>query len=810
MIRIKSLVIYLILISILNVVKAETSDELFKKVFGKVQESKVIVIDVTMGEFLLGAVSATVIGEKIQNLSGPDLEKLLIDKVRDEKKAIYRFGQRQMELESLPFKTQYSPTEMRLAIEIPFQDLKAQDANLFDELVPYFSRKAVDAAPFSFGTNYKLEEVQNSKLNQAGYFQANTDTFVNIKSVSVENQMHYLSSRNTGWYRQNSRLTYDRPHKMQRFEMGDVNFPILGYQQSRSLGGVSVYRDFSLNPYRTSAPTSSFEYDIESRSLVRTYVNNVILKTEYMNPGRYSVRDIPLNNGVNKIVIEATDEFGKKKVLIFNEAGSVDLISPGLGKYALAAGYPSMDGDIEKKYEDEDGAFITSFYQHGINKYWSTGAYFQGNKKYNILGINNVFATQYGNWVMDAGGSKNKFHSGPAAQATYQLNLFGTYWYDAHTLTSRVEYRSPWFNEAGENSRNRFDFITSASYSVPLLEHFNLALGGNYQNPRAGEIARYGFDTSFTSRVFDNSSLTFYYARARDNQLWSTQLYFFLNITFGDSGTFGSAFYEKNEGIKRINLIHDNGKKLYNLKVAASASDNKSSRDGSLDLQYNTQLADFGIRQEVIHTKGENIGTRTSYRFLSSLAYVHNGEDSAFSISRPISNSYVIFKPNSDWKGQTFGVQSTGEMETVSGLFGESLISGLTAYQYRQLQLDPSRLEPGYVLGQESFVVYPRYKSGHLFTVGKSGFLVLKGIILDKNQRPQPLKVGFWTSQTGKTTPFFTGREGEFFIEGVEPTLGRIQLEDEEFEAQEINLEKNRSGLIDIGNIVLPYKESRL
>lgn len=121
---------------------------------------------------------------------------------------------------------------------------------------------------------------------------------------------------------------------MQRFEVGDVNFPILGYQQSFQIGGISFYRDFSLNPYRVVNPTSSFEYRIDSRSLVKTYVNNILLKTEYMNAGSYSVKDIPLNNGINKILVEVLDELGATKTFIFNESGSLDLIAEGVSRYA--------------------------------------------------------------------------------------------------------------------------------------------------------------------------------------------------------------------------------------------------------------------------------------------------------------------------------------------------------------------------------------------------------------------------------------------------------------------------------------------
>lgn len=792
--------------------QTESSDYLYQKVFGKNEESKRIIIDATLGDFYLGGVSGLVNGNKIISLFGHDLEKLLINKIRPEKRYLYQFGFKDIDPNALPFKIIYSSSNLRVKFEIPPADLDPISANVYDDLIPYYAKDATPAAPFSFGTNYKLEDVQVHKLDQQNYFSAQVDSFMNLKDVSVENQMNYLSTKKTPWYRQNSKLIYDRAGKTQRFELGDVTYPTIGQQQARSIGGASFYRDFLLNPYRKSNPSSSLEYEIENRSLVRTYINGVILKTEYMNAGRYSVKDIPLNNGLNKIVIEITDNFGQKKVLIFNEPGSQDLLDAGLSKYSLAAGLPSEDNESEKKYNQIDGTFYTAFYQYGFNQFWTPGIYSQGNNKYNLLGINNLLASSFGNWSFDFAGSKNKNQSGEALQVAYQLNLFGTKWYNRHTFSVRSTYETPWFNSSGESNKNNSNLITSATYGIPLFERLNISLGGNYENPNAGNIAKYGFNSSLGSKVFNSGSLTFYYARNRDgNKLWNTQFYFFFNMSFGESSTFVSTFYDHTSNSKRITLVNDDGKKIDTLKVAGSAEDSDSARTGSLDLQYNTTLADLGIREEVIKNKGQEVGSRTSLRFLSAFSYVYNGSDSAISISRPITNSFVIFKPIKGWKGQEFTVQaSTGNNDSEVGLFGESLVSGLTPYQYRQLQVVPAKLDPGHILGQESFVVYPKYHSGNLFVVGKEGLLVLKGTILDTNQKPQSLKMGYWTSQTGKTTPFFTGRDGEFFIEGIEASSGKIQLDDEQFEAKELNLEKRKSGLVDIGAVVMPYKESHL
>lgn len=791
-----------------------SSDDLFKKVFGNSNvEEKRTLIDASLGDFFIGEVGVTIVGEKIVKISTSDLKQLLVDKIRESQLVKYKLGEGDVAPEELPFKITYHPAELRVSIIIPPEDLRPSDANVYDDLMPYYSRKATDPAPFSMGINYKLEQSFNKRTNQEDEFTAQTNAFLNIKKVAFENQMQYLSNREGNkWARQATRAIFDRPNRMQRFEVGDVSFPIIGYQQSVQVGGVSFYRDFSLNPYRVVNPTSSFEYQINSRSLVKTYLNNVLLKTEYMNAGSYSVKDIPLNNGINKIIVEVVDELGVMKTFIFNESGSLDLLAEGISRYSLSSGYYAYDIDGNKEYDDERGPVSSAFYQYGYNKHWTMSAYGQGNKKYTMLGTNHILASRYGNFSTDLAANKNKFNTGAVTQLTYQFNLFGAYWYDSHTFTTKLEYRTKYFNEAEGSAdfRNRFDVTSTTSYSVPLFERFNVAVGAIYQHPTEAKNARIAYNGSFTSKVFDSSSLTAYVGKSRDEfKVWSNQIYFFFNMTFGESSTYASAFYDKESQTKRLTVIRDTGVKYNDLKVAASVDDNKNSKNGSLDLQYNTVLADVGLREDVSKTDSKAEGTKTSVRFLSSFAFVHNGDDSAFSIGRPISNSFVIFKPNSEWSGQKFGVQTSSDVnDSSTGLFGEAVVSGLTPYQYRRLQLDPSSLEPGYILGQESFVVYPRKNSGHLFVIGKSGLLVLKGRILDKSQKPQALKVGFWTALSGKSTAFFTDRDGEFFIEGVEASVGTIEIDDDNFRPTRLDLSREKQGIVDIGSVILPEGES--
>lgn len=82
---------------------------------------------------------------------------------------------------------------------------------------------------------------------------------------------------------------------------------------------------------------------------------------------------------------------------------------------------------------------------------------------------------------------------------------------------------------------------------MPLFERFNVAIGGTYQNPTFAENARLSYNGSLTTKIFDSSSLTAYAGRSRDEyKTWSNQIYFFFNMTFGESSTFASPFTIKN------------------------------------------------------------------------------------------------------------------------------------------------------------------------------------------------------------------------------------------------------------------------
>ncbi len=790
----------------------DSSEDLYKKVFGQKTDEKEVQASAVFEDRIIGELRVRAKGKSLISIKRDDLILAISTFVHDEKIELLKKMSEDINPSDMPFTTNYQSNDLILDLDIPDNWIKPIEQSFLDDFIPYYSKKAVAPAPYSMQLNYKAEYIYQSNRTENNSIQGVVDSSIFLNKFVVDNSVTYQEQRSKNWYRENTVLTYDFQDRLTRLQAGDVVNNTIGFLQSKNIGGGSLYRDFSLNPYRVSYPTSRFDFTITKRSLVRTYVNNLLIKSEYLNPGKHTLKDIPLNNGVNKILVEIEDEFGEKKILTFNEANSQDLLARGQSRFDFTAGKVSRDLDDKKDYNAYKDVFYSTFYQYGHRKNLTVAAYTQGLGKFSLYGAQSLLATKRGNLIFDLAKSKNEDFSGIASRLTYQLNLFGPYWYDSHTFSARLENRAEKFNETEVKSINFFDLLTNLSYSIPIYDALNASFGANYSKSRILNLSdKWGGDFSLSAKIGNDATLTFSYARSRDeSKRWQTLSYAFINFNIPEHSTYVSGFYDHQSNTQRITAIHDTGKRINDVKIAAIAEQDTANKQASLDTTYNSQLIDLGLRIEHAKRKGSDSYYRAIPRILGGISLVYDKENLGGTITRPINGSFAIFKSHKDFKDQSFGIRSYGnETESKTGLFDEALLTGLTPYQYRQVQLDPTYLDPGYSLGQESFVLLPRYKSGHLFIVGEAGQVALRGFFVDSKKNPLVYKVGYLIESDNreKIIPFFTNKNGQVLIEGVAPKKYKIQIE--EFGEHEIDL-TGKKGFVDFGNMAILNKRESL
>lgn len=790
-----------------QLVQAETNqDELFKKVFGKKLEKKRVLLPLFFQDKFIGEIESDVEGDLIigfpSNSLIPNLRKIIIDK---EIEKLVSLKKEYLKKEDISFELKFIASELKLNLLAKDELIRPTESLFQESLIPYFASGAKKPAKLSGSINVKVEETINHKRVQKDYFDSNFSSFLNYRGWVLENQTQYSTNRNINrWYRGNTTIVKDDESNAIRYSAGDVSSSAYGYLGSQAIGGISISKEYSITPYKISTPSRSQEFSVESRSVVRYYVNNSLLKTEFLNSGKYSVRDIPLNNGVNRIVVEVEDEFGNKKFFNFVESFSNELLRKDEVKYDLSIGKLSTESNYQKKYT-KNSAYTSGYFKKGWSDRFTSGVYLQNNRGSSLLGTENLLATQYGNWGLGLARSKHSSNSGNAYTFNYFISTYSNLINSLHTINFRFEKRDQKFNEGLNFSLGRFMYNSSLAYSVPVFDWASLGVGFNYSKPFSRTYDdKYGLDASITGRIFKSSSMTFYLSNMRDEyKKWNQFFYVFLNFSFDEGYSYVSSFYDSNSQTKRLSYYHDKGESVNSLKVLGSVESSKYTKNGEVDLSYNAPLVEFGLRESIINESKNNYYGKSAFRLLSSINFVSD-EEFKVSVSRPITNSFAIVAPDENLKGQKIGLKSNGNrIVEKSGLFNEVTVRDLIPYQYRRLQLDTSKLKEGTSLKEESYIVYPTYKSGHLLLARSSGKIAIKGQLKNDKGQPLGLIVGEVIGENQQAIPFFTNKNGYFFIEGIGPGNLKFLWGDDRPSEINVTIDKDQSGVIDLGKLVV-------
>jgi outer membrane usher protein len=134
-------------------------------------------------------------------------------------------------------------------------------------------------------------------------------------------------------------LTLDERERLRRWVIGDafVGTGILG--GGAFLGGISVAREFSLDPYFFRYPALGLSGALLTPSTVDLYVNGILLRREQLPPGPFALQNLPVfaGSGVTRLVIR--DAFGREQEISRPYYFSTGLFTPGLSEYSYNLGF---------------------------------------------------------------------------------------------------------------------------------------------------------------------------------------------------------------------------------------------------------------------------------------------------------------------------------------------------------------------------------------------------------------------------------------------------------------------------------------
>ena len=777
------------------------AQDLYTQVFGN-RETKTS-LEFFVAKKSIGEIEVIMQGETLKKVSSKNfLEKLKI-LLKEKQFNKINFNSEYINLQESPYQIEYDVRSLKGIIKIPLEHLKVSLKFMDNNPKLEYAGISLEKAPFATGLSLRGERRFADSYFGGNYVSTSYDSFINLKGFVLEATGYYEEQLDTDergyWFHGNKSLTKDWIDKRVRFKLGDTNTGRFGFMNSYQIGGVSVKRTFSIDPYNRPYPEGAEEFQIYTRSRVKTFVNGNLIKDEFLPAGNYQFSNLPLINGLNFVRIEILDEFGGSRILEYNIPTSINLLKGGESNFSFSSGKPFIDQGLVRTYDEEN--LHSAYYQYGVNSFFSTGLFAQAFNEFSLYGLTEGVATSWGNLFYDFAVSENLNNddekvSGIGNSLSWQYQLQGTNYFNGVATLLRYQNLHKDFSSDYTFSPVPIKESLDVNLSLPVLKQLTLNVGAGvatYQDlslPR-----RETLNISGNWRIKRSMNLNFYSTRIKDHtgeENVTSSL--FLTWTFDDSTKYATFYRDVENKQNRITFTEDNNNKLYEpiFTLTADTDDEENSQAGELNVRLPTPMADFSLRGAAANIDGETYGLQGITVGSSLLAAYDDGF--AFAISRPNANSFALFKPSDNLENEKIVLRSTSPYaDTETPLIGNLALTNLVPYQYREIEIDPTYLSDGLSLEKESFVLFPEYKSAHLIKIKDKGVKSIKAKIIVKG-KPYSLKLGKLNGVL-----FFTDREGNTFIEGIDSNL--LKLEISGFRPVEIKLNDKQSGIINIGTI---------
>jgi outer membrane usher protein len=215
-----------------------------------------------------------------------------------------------------------------------------------------------------------------------------------------------------------SNLTLDRIDAMQRWTIGDAaaSTDLLG--GNVIVGGISVAKNFSLQPYFVRYPSFDFSGLASTPSSVEVYVNGVLMERREIAPGEFRLENLPLTAGRGTSQVIVRDSFGRETVHSSSYYASTRLLDPGLSEYNYSAGF-RRDGFVTSSFDYGDAVFL-GHHRYGLTDRLTIGGRIEGSRDLISGGPAFGFLLPFGEVEIALAASTGGGESGTAGSLAYR------------------------------------------------------------------------------------------------------------------------------------------------------------------------------------------------------------------------------------------------------------------------------------------------------------------------------------------------------------------------------------------------------
>jgi outer membrane usher protein len=702
------------------------------------------------------------------------------------------------------------PATLSLVLDIPL-DLRAlQSIDLAHRAAAFATPPIAPATLSSYlnvrgGVDYVHE---SSAAGAAGLQPVNLgfESATNLLGFVLQGDLSYIGSSRTPWQRGDVSLVHDEPDDAVRYQVGDLAYPVTAFQAFEPLGGITIARNFTLQPYRIVQPGGEQNFVLTSPSRVQVQVNGQTTQILQLPAGRYNLQNFAFTQGANNVQLNITDAVGRTATIASPFFFSSTLLQAGLQDFSYSLGAPSTQVDGDRNYAVGHPA-ASAFHRIGVTDRLTLGGNFQGDGQHQMAGAEAGTATPFGNFTLNFAQSRiSHIGSGSAAQLQYTYFNASTIRDSNRAVTASATYHSIHFAPLGvvlPQNPDKLDLTLGYTQALPF--RLTGSLAGTYSFQRGGHDAN-SVDLSLRRVLTRYASIGADLSRTTD-ALGHTDYrgLFSLTFQFTRSRQFVNTSYDTRQHTGQIAWSYIPPSDVGHPSASLNFSEGDQQRTINGALGYNTSR----LETNLIHDESEALGTqsgagtdrRTTFNFGTALLFA----DAHVAIGRPVGDSFVLVVPRSNLSDLTVDVNPIGnqlkDFEARTDFLGPAAITGVIAYQDSAMRVVVPDLPVGYSLGPDTFHIKPTFHSGTVLEVGSDAVVLLDGRLVDKEGEPLALIAGFAVGEDGKKLEFFTNRTGRFRIEGMKPGTYKLSFPSLPDTELAITIPAGTKGIYRIGTI---------
>ena len=599
-------------------------------------------------------------------------------------------------------------------------------------------------------------------------FRSNTSAFVNY-SVSAQSSGHVatfteagfsspLGLLTSGWstgidrsfLRGVSSWTIDDRRRLRRWVIGDTfaNSGLLG--GSVLLGGVTVSRDYGIDPYFVQYPTLSYSGETTTPATLEVYVNGRLVRREQLPPGPFELQDLPLPAGRGEAQFIVRDAFGREQQVSSPFYLSTATLSRGLHDYQYGFGYPRRHTSTSS-WDYAKWAFVAR-HRTGVTDWLTVGGRLEATP--DLLSAGPILAARFPFGELQATGGVSRTWAGTdfAGALAYRLMTRSV-----SIGASAVVFGPVYATVSLAPIQDRPRLQLNGMVSMPIGSRASLSLQHSLDERRDGQLlhrtAAAGY-VPLTSRSYLHATVE----RSEQPNGPAFEGFFSLGVFLGNQVA-ASVSYEQDANGGRT--VADLQRSMpygvgYGYRLRYEEGEN---RGGGAQIQYEGRYARADVQSDILDGRASTLATASgALVFIGGSVYP----------TRPVSESYALVRVPGVAGVRTYvSNQEVGR----TNRRGEVLVPNLLPYYGNRLSIDDHDVPFQFGLTRTSATLAPPFRGGALLTFPVQRGQRTTGIVLLRKGPVSAvpaygeLRVGYDGQEI--TSPI--GSRGEFYLDTLPP-----------------------------------------